>query len=88
MRWDRGAWDRHLRIARSALGKRDVLARPAAGQDRPERQAEDLRERKAWAAKARANLKRLSHLARQAPDRRRAEAMVRELIEWYERPGR
>jgi|GEM_PF-6506735 len=87
MKWDERSWNRHLGKARSALMKRDVLARTRNGPSQgPAGHGEVVRQRKAWAAKARANLRRLSVLARQAPDRCRAERTVRELLHWYERP--
>lgn len=81
--WDEGGWNRHLRQARSALVKRDALGRGSEGAggltvtDR-------RRERKAWAAKAKAHLRRLAAIAREAPDRPRAEETVRELLDWLE----
>jgi sigma54-dependent transcription regulator len=86
MHWDEGSWNRHLRNVRSSLVKRDAFAgggkRPRLSPFRDEAE----RERRAWSAKARANLKRLAALARQAPDRQQAEETVRELLDWYESP--
>lgn len=86
MPWDDGGWNRHVCNVCSSLVKRDAFARGrqrvrlAPGRDEGER------EHRAWSAKARANLKRLAGLARQAHDRQRAEETVRELLDWYERP--
>lgn len=87
MNWDERSWNRHLGKVRSALMKRDILARGrSVGQGSLGADGELARQRKAWAAKARANLRRLSVLARQAPNRYRAERTVRELLNWYEKP--
>ena len=85
MRWDEPGWNRYLRNVRSSLVKRDAFARGGTGRRRTPWE-EGERERRAWSAKALANLKRLAVLARQAPDRERAEETVRELLDWYERP--
>jgi len=86
MTWDKHSWNRYLRNTRSALVKRDALAggaqsSPVGGQGDGER------ERRAWAAKARANLKQLARLAERAPDRSRAQETFHELRKWYEKPG-
>lgn len=86
MTWDKGSWDRHLRIVRSALHKRDVLLGAGCRPDRG--MSEGDRECRAWAAKARANLSRLAHLARAAPDPEAACAIVAELRRRHQRPNR
>jgi hypothetical protein len=88
VRWDERSWNRHLRNVRSSLVKRDALARGQPPRREALRRGDPGRERQAWAAKARANLRRLATLARHAPDRQRAEETVRELVDWYERPAK
>jgi hypothetical protein len=86
MTWFSTSWDRHLRIVRSALHKRDVLL---AGGCRPDRGAsQGNRECRAWAAKARANLSQLTRLASSAPDPEAAWAIVQGLRCWHQQPGR
>lgn len=85
MGWDEKVWNRHLRTVRSALVKRDTLMR-GGGLPVPVPETELRRERLAWSAKAKANLRRLAHLAEQAPDRARARETVHELVRWYRKP--
>jgi hypothetical protein len=84
--WDKGSWDRHLRNARSAFHKRDVLLDAGCRPDRGT--AEGDRDCRAWAAKARANLSRLAQLARAAPDPEGAWAIVEDLRRRHQRPER
>ena len=86
MTWDKTTWDRHLHNVRSALHKRDILLN---GGCRPGRRTGDGdQECRAWAAKARANLSRLTQLARAAPDAEAAWALVQELRDWHQFPGK
>ena len=89
MPWDETYWNRYLRNVRSALAKRDALIGssrlPTPG---PTPEAELSRQRLAWAAKAKANLRRLARLAEQAPDRPQARETVNELLSWYQEPAR
>jgi hypothetical protein len=88
MSWDKRIWNRHLRNVRSALAKRDTLMRKGrSGLPEPAPAAELKRQRTAWAAQAKANLKRLAALAEDAPDRPRARETVRELDAWYREPS-
>ena len=79
--WDEHNWNVHLRKARHALAQRDALAAK-----RPGGWAAAERARRARAEEARVYLQRLNELARRAPHRPRAEAMVRQLTSWLERP--
>ncbi|HKJ70912.1 MAG TPA: hypothetical protein VKA55_04100 [Gammaproteobacteria bacterium] len=85
MSWDERTWNRYLRNVRSALVKRDTLLRGSRPGPLPE--SELQRERSAWAAKAKANLRRLAALATEAPDRPRAEETVSELASWFRHPA-
>lgn len=82
MAWDKRSWNRYLRNTRSALVKRDALSGSSLASP-----GESERERRAWAAKARANLKQLARLAEVAPDRPRAREAFHELRQWYENPA-
>ena len=86
MAWDKHSWNRYLRNTRSALVKRDALS--GGGKTAPaDNQGDMERERRAWATKARANLKQLARLAERAPDRPRALETYHELRQWYENPA-
>ncbi|MEF8792662.1 hypothetical protein [Thiohalorhabdus sp.] len=84
---DRHSWNRHLRNIRSALTKRDALASADGPGLSPDSEGEADRERRAWAAKARANLKRLARLVREASDRAGARATLHQLRGWYDNPA-
>lgn len=86
MTWDKHSWNRHLRNIRSSLTKRDALAGADGPGLSPDPQGDAERERLAWAAKARANLKRLARLVREAPDRAGARETLHQLRGWYENP--
>lgn len=88
MAWDKNSWNRYLRNARSALVKRDALSGTDMAKYPADGQRDAERERRAWAAKARANLKQLARLAEVAPDRPRALEAFDELRQWYENPAR
>ena len=87
MAWDRDRWDRYLRKVRSALVKRDTLIRGETPCGREGRESELVRQRSAWASEAKAYLRALAMLARQAPDASRAGETVHELNRWYEDPA-
>ena len=83
--WAEGEWLRHVAAARSALIKRDVIARSLArGQPSggTAEGAEARREWAAWGAKARAHLHRLEALSPAAPEGTRAPAMADRLRAW------
>lgn len=88
MSWDETCWNRYLRNVRSSLAKRDALTGGRAQTPGPAPESELYRQRRAWAAKAKANLRRLARLAEQAPDRPRARETVNELLRWYQEPAR
>lgn len=86
MPWDDRGWNRYVCNVCRSLVKRDAFARGGEWvQFAPGRDEGEL-EHRACSAKARANLKRLAALAPQAPDRRRAEEMLGELLDGYDRP--
>jgi hypothetical protein len=85
LNWDEQAWNRHYEAAHSALLKRDVLGRSLVGDGfQPGSPEEARREQAAWAAKARAHLRRLEALARTAPASRGARRKAHELRSWVD----
>jgi hypothetical protein len=87
MAWDEISWGRHLRNVRGALTKRDFLLRAEGARPSPPgRRSETWRECRAWSATAKANLRRLASLAREAPDGRKARETVTRLERWYKEP--
>ena len=87
MQWDEPSWNRHLRELRSALIKRDALLPAERRRDRSDRGRAERREYRAWMAKAKAHLGRLSALAPVAPEPRPARRMVARLRRWLDNPS-
>ncbi|MFA9461349.1 hypothetical protein [Thiohalorhabdus methylotrophus] len=83
--WDHGRWVKHLREARSALKKRDVIDRNLEGAATYGSPEEALRERSAWASRAKAHLRRLAVLAETAPNPHSARGVVGRLSRWQSR---
>ena len=85
IQWDQQQWVEHLREARSALKKRDMIDRNLEGAAIYGSAEEALRERSAWAARAKAHLRRMAVMAETAPDPHSARGVVGRLDQWRSR---
>ncbi|MFP4559869.1 MAG: hypothetical protein ACLFRB_05130 [Thiohalorhabdus sp.] len=83
--WDHQQWAEHLREVRSALKKRDAIDRNLEGAATYGSAEEALRERFAWAARAKAHLRRMAVMAEAAPDPENARGVVGRLDRWRAR---
>jgi hypothetical protein len=88
MAFDQRIWNKHLAEARTALLRRDKMARNLRRSGVSGQEAEVIREELAWDARATNHLKRLAAMAEDAADRERARATVEELRQWSGLPAR
>jgi hypothetical protein len=88
MSWNENSWNRALCETRGALRRRDRLSHLQKGGGENRGDHRGLREeRQDWEAHAKAHLRLLANLARQAPEPKQARAKVSELAHWYQSPG-
>ena len=82
MAFDRRIWNKHLTAARTALTRRDKMARNLRRSGASGSETEIIREEWAWDARATSHLRRLATMAEDAADPEPARATVEELRRW------